>query len=316
MKQLDLYFEVPHNSWFVSNLFAAIAEKLQENYSNIKFKIHASNYSTLKENSNIWSPHLFTIKNPENQKYIVTSFWDKSIELFFNIHSDVSKVVQVITSAGLNEEEYNKHKNLYSTHYHLPNFNEIYTPYTYIPYSKDIAEHIETIFNSTHKPLYSDKVVFRGDLYCQRKELASSLFHNNIKIIREKLSPFEYLQEQYQQQLCLSLNGAAEICHRDIELFGLGKAVMRLELNVNFNDPLLPNIHYISLGKSKFPEIPSPAMTNILKDNIINTYTENINNQDFVNFIGKNAREWYMRNCTLLNAATLFMRLVKLDLLF
>lgn len=316
MQILDLYFEYPHNDWAVTNLFGSIANRLQQTYTDITFNIHKSNFleARYRENSSIGSPHLFTIKNPANDKYIILSFWDKSIEICYNLFRDVSKLVQLISSAGINENEYNAHKNVHAS-LNLPDLDTIYTPFTYIPYTTSIAAQIEDIVKTPVKA-FSDKIVFRGFLYDSREQLSTSFIDNNILILKDKLNTYDYLQEQYNQTMCISLNGAAEVAHRDIELFGLGKAVMRPEFNLKFNDPLVPGTHYISLGKFNFFHGQSFIPTDTLKNNICDAYLNNINNTDYINYIGKNAREWYLRNCTIDSATALFMSIVQIDRLF
>lgn len=314
MSQLNLYFEHPHSSWSVGNLFSLLRDKLQEKFSSIHFNAHNTGTPLHRENISINSAHLFTIVNPLNNKYIIVSFWDKNVDLFNPAFRDISKLVQLITSSGINIKEYALYKNIH-TDLNLPEIQHILTPYTYIPYTVEAATYIEQIYK--HKNLKKNKnIIFRGMLYGDREILSKSNLNSNIIILDERKNIKDFLQEQSEQIICLSLNGAAEICHRDIELFGLGKAVMRPKFNVQFNDPLMPDKHYISLGDYDFAFCRSNMPIQELISSINVSYTKYINNPEYISNIERNAREWYIKNCTLQGAADLFISLVDINRLF
>lgn len=315
MKSLNLYFWFyTGGHWFVNQLFLLIADKLKEKYPNILFNIIKTNDFQNRDNFGIGSAHIFTIENPLNKKYIMLSFWDKNIELFYDKNSDLN-LVQLIASGGINEIEYNLFKELKKDR-NLRDFNFIHTPYTYTPYSTKISEYIEEIIQSSTEERF-DNIIFRGLLYEERKSL-NILFnrHEKFLITDKKIDTLEYLKEQYNHKLCLSLNGIAEVSNRDIELFGLGKAVMRLDFNLKFKDPLIPNYHYISLGKFDFFHYQTKVSADILKKNIEECYEKNIKNETYLKYIGENARKWYLKNCTLQSAANLFFEVIELDRLF
>jgi hypothetical protein len=84
-----------------------------------------------------------------------------------------------------------------------------------------------------------------------RKLMTDNLNQSDIIIIDknqddQNLDYIDYLKEMKKYKAALSLPGGTEICNRDIECFGIGVPVIRPSLQINFEDPLRPNYHYIS----------------------------------------------------------------------
>lgn len=115
--------------------------------------------------------------------------------------------------------------------------------------------------------------------------------------------PFDkYIQESIGFKLALSIGGGGgaicgDFCFRDIEMLGIGIPVLRPEYIVETHNPLIPNYHYISV-KADFDLNFKYSNHNQLSLNIAKRYLEVIDNIDFLNFISKNARKWYLDNLT------------------
>ena len=317
-RKLQFYFEQPHTEWFLCHFFKAVSDSLVEDNKDIEFEFF--NSGSLSPNSRdpntINSAHMMTIKNPENNKYIVTSFWDKNIILFNKHIWDIDNCVQVITSSGLNRQEFENNKTHRDPHMVYPDFDYIYTPFTYNVYSLRVARLIEEVFSNRSYDNLKNETVFRGYLYMERKFL-NDVFTNNEQIkVLDRIEDVDYLIEQTNNICALSLNGAGEICNRDIELFGIGMPVMRLDLNVEFQNKLIPDYHYISLGKCGFEHSRTLIDYNELKDRIVEKYNYILKNKEEATQIGQNARKWYLENCTLDSMVKLFKSIVKLERLF
>ena len=114
----------------------------------------------------------------------------------------------------------------------------------------------------------------------------------DIKIINEKLFPIErYFEELTNNKICLSLNGAAEICHRDIEVFSARSALLRPKLELQFHNKLIPDYHYISFEMDNDPIV--------LNKNILNRYNEVKDDIEFLKYISENGYQWYLENGTI-----------------
>ena len=161
-----------------------------------------------------------------------------------------------------------------------------FTPYSYLPYS--------TIFDSLSKNSKKidekdkNELEFRGFLYNERLSLSKI---GDIKITNEKIFPVErYFEELTNNKVCLSLNGAGEICNRDIEVLSARSALLRPTLNLQFHNKLIPNYHYISFEMDNDPII--------LNKNILDRYNEVKDDDEFLKFISENGYQWYLENGT------------------
>lgn len=129
--------------------------------------------------------------------------------------------------------------------------------------------------------------------------------------------PFEqYIQEAINFKLALSIGGGGgaicgDFCLRDIEMFGLGIPLLRPKYIVETNDPLLPNYHYISVN-AEFDENFKYLKPELLSKMITQRYLEVIKDDEFLNFISKNARKWYLDNISYPNITNNLIKLLDL----
>jgi len=128
----------------------------------------------------------------------------------------------------------------------------------------------------------------------------SILFHIDKNIITDfhPIPPEYYFEEIIKHKIALSIDGRGEFCYRDIECFAIGVPTLRFEFVSKFNDPLIPNYHYIS--------IPRPSDMDLYRTGnkshaelIEKRYFEVLENNEFLNFISKNARDYYDKNCAM-----------------
>jgi hypothetical protein len=116
-------------------------------------------------------------------------------------------------------------------------------------------------FNSIERfketKLKKNKSFFNGLIYGYRENILNTLSKIDFFDIKNKTNPKEYQNKNdYYQELSsykfgLSLNGAANICYRDLELFGLGIVNLRQPLNSKTFNPLIKNVHYIEFLDDK-----------------------------------------------------------------
>jgi hypothetical protein len=104
-----------------------------------------------------------------------------------------------------------------------------------------------------------------------------------------------YMNELINHKIALSIDGVGEFCYRDVELMGLGVPMIRYEYISQMKSPLIPNHHYISLERPddleyyRLGEKPHA-------DALINRYNEVVNNEEFLEYISSNARQYYIDN--------------------
>lgn len=87
-----------------------------------------------------------------------------------------------------------------------------------------------------------------------------------------------------------------EFCYRDIEYTLLGLPYIRIEFKDTTHDPLLPNVHYISIAREHAYVAYALNGDEGVADLYIQRYLEVIDDQDFLNYISKNQINWSNNN--------------------
>lgn len=166
-----------------------------------------------------------------------------------------------------------------------------YSPWTYFQAGLDDIEEYYT-----KRCLIKDlenKIYFKGTSLEDR----SILNHIDKSIITDftPIPQSSYFNDLISHKLALSVDGRGEFCYRDVECFGVGIPILRFEYLSIFNQPLIPNYHYIS--------IPRPSGMVLYRSGnqdhaelIKNRYFEVIDDMEFLNFISANARKYYNEN--------------------
>lgn len=265
---LELKYEKPTTNWSPLFVFDGFCEWLKINNKEHTI-IHKSTQPHERKNtSGTCSPHIMTITNIDNGKYIIISYWDKAVELTFNENGwNSSKMVDFITSSGV--------------------FDDMkFTPFSYLPYSVDIEDYIKNNRKKFHEK-NNNSLFFRGYIYGDRDLIKK----HDSEIFLPKIERLDYYNEINNSKICLSLNGAGEICNRDIEILGVGSVLLRPKLTQKFHNELIPDFHYISVEKDD-------NMKEQLKK-IKEKYNEIKNNHNLLKQISKNGNDWYTKNGTI-----------------
>jgi hypothetical protein len=282
---IQVSYERPHTQWSVFNVFHLYYQHIVETNKDINFNYVNSSKLFNGNPSSYYSPHLMTIKNLDNNKYIIISYWDKAEELKGKGHGwDDEHRVQLVTSSGV-------HSDL------------IYTPFTYLCYSTQYDELSKNAKSNSEK---EDKSLsFRGFLYGDRLRLSKL---NKIKVIDQKIFPEEnYFKELTNTKVCLSLNGVAEICNRDMEILSAKSVLLRPKLTQKFHNELIDGYHYIGFDYDSDPNRQSEI--------ILDKFNEIINNDEFLNFISKNGYEWFLNNGTINSNVKILTEIINLEIL-
>jgi len=156
------------------------------------------------------------------------------------------------------------------------------------------------------------RLYWRGSVY---KEMENQNYRNtrlSIDLLNKKMNDFyfgnlpinfeSYISEAMDFKLALCFGGGGgwscgDFCFRDIEMYGLGIPTIRPRYAVESDDPLLPNVHYISVD-CEFDSTFKYQTQDVLADKIIERYNEVIDNDEFLDYIRDNARSWYIRNAS------------------
>ena len=277
--KLTIGYENPHNAWSICHVFKKYHQSLDIDMDYIEYnylpKIHGP--------CDIYSCHAMRIMN-ENDKYIVVSYWDRAIEMTWEgtgwKHENCKAF---ITSAGVTGVNY--------------------IPFTYLPYCTFFSENYMYAKQMSDKN--NNELIFRGLLYGQRQELANL---NKIRITNEKIQPYEkYYEDLTNTKICLSLNGAGEICNRDIEILAARSVLFRPLLTIRFHNELKPNFHYHAFEYNENPDIQM--------DIIINEYNKIKDNEEYLTFISDNGYKWFIENGTIDANVNILKNIIDLSIL-
>lgn len=128
------------------------------------------------------------------------------------------------------------------------------------------------------------------------------------------LSFDSYMDLAIQYKVGLSIHGHAEVCHREFDYMAAGIPNLRLEYMTQLDAPLIPNYHYISIPLEQFPwdgrlhREGGPQYVEAYKKR----FFEVKDDLDFLDFISKNARDYYIKYCSPQNRLNHALKLLNL----
>jgi hypothetical protein len=316
-KKLVISYDQGYNNWYVSEFYKFLHKKL-DSENNFEFE-----YVSLRELStkfgkdfsnhyaSIFNWFNFVIYNPLNEKMFIHSWYDYAPEIIhYSIQNDFN-VVKFSCVSNLTEDVIQKYKNIITVEpsiYYLENWSDI-----------------QYIQNLQHQQAKITKSYFNGLNHGLRQNIMSFLSKNDFFDIKSKTNPSDFRQKnQYYEELSnykfgLSLNGAANICYRDLELFGLGVLNLRQPLNSMTYNKLEKDIHYIEfLDDDLTNKIIYNNNENVEKiiESKVNELIEFSNTQEFENIISE-SKKWFVENCLPENQYRIILSLLNnLDILY
>lgn len=294
MKLICSYYD-PWPNWYVGKFYNFFFNYLQEKKYDVTFiplEEFAQRYN-LPTNYNNNLPSIMNfynliIQNPSNDKTFIHS-WNDHAPAMLEDGSGVENLNLVLFScvSHLTKENFNNFSKKYKiqpSFYLLENWNDI-----------DLIQK----YKNTEKKY--KKAFFNGGHYSGREPIINILKQHEYFNIKAKHVSADYLlKDDYYLKLSehyagLSLNGAAVICYRDLECAGLNTLLIREDINIMMNNPLIKNVHYISLVDEQFKSLMNINVEECLKytSDIIYSISDSTAN-DIIN----NARAWYDLNCT------------------
>lgn len=308
MRELNLYCEEKTYDYGLLNVLEGVRKKLILDNSHVRFNWIES--KTLRQNTKYdegpackFGPFFLIIENPKNKKFIVVSFWDQIEDFFFpdGTYWDMENCVEILTSVGAKRRGH--------TH-ELPT-DVIYTPISYMPFTVRQENKIEEFLESEKTvPL---KPSFQGHPYDFREFL---LKDSRFEVLESVYEPDIYIKRLSESYLGLSINGAGEISHRDVEIMGCKSALFRTEFSIRLHEHLIPNHHYISVDWKDISFGDVYKAWKEMADRIIDRFESVKNDIEYLKFVGQNGRDWYLRNGTHERNIEIICELINLDKLF
>jgi hypothetical protein len=139
-----------------------------------------------------------------------------------------------------------------------------------------------------------DKFAFMGNVNSLPRAVVKFLVPSEHFINLPAVNPDDYFRTIINYKVGLCLPGAAELCHRDVEFLAMGVPILKFEYMANLTPPLIPNYHYISIPRiDNHPFEGERLGEQPYADLYIKRFLEVKDDMEFLNFISKNAMEYY-----------------------
>ena len=295
-KYLISYSKGYHN-WYVTSFYAYFHKLLSEC---IKEDLEYSSLEELgkKINSPITSKETvcnwfnLLIFNKKTQKLFIHSWYDYApvfIEYCINQQIELTGF-----SAVISERDFplvDKYKDLVKI------FPSVYSLSAW-----DDVTHIQSVSNKINR---SSNIYFNGLHHSNRGTILNFLKQNLNFCIKDRTRAedrkmgFEYFDEASSYSFGLSLNGAAHICFRDLELAGMNMLNLRQPLTCRMHIPFIRDVHYVDFLDHSF------VNSIIRKDNnsdlveVLNAKVDELHEfskTDAYKQILHNGKSWYEAN--------------------
>lgn len=155
------------------------------------------------------------------------------------------------------------------------------------------------------KPLF-----FRGNVsWGERQAILEILMRR--RLVNPNFSEWvpydDHARELAGHKIGLALEGMGNVCHREIEAFGVGTPVLMPRLHNDMHEKLIPDHHYISVDADADEDPPEQVA-----DKIQQRYEEVVGDQAYLDRIAGNAMAWYERNVRMPASLELAARLMGL----
>jgi hypothetical protein len=296
-------------NYYVTNFFKKLHNELTEKYPEHDFEIKLDDKYEPNGNGGIYSCMNFSIINPDNNKYILISFWD-DWKYHFHKHMgwEPSKMQAFYYCGSFNFVDYFNFKMSHNGNQDTEfpeNINDVYKSFYYGPYFDSHYDELDSIYNErkNNKNLINE-IKFRGFMWDHRLKMIENLKSDDIIIIDknkndQSMEYLEFLKELSGYKCTLSLPGNTNICNRDIECFAIGVPVLRPSFdNKLSDDPLHSDYHYLSFYHApKYWDGNCWYLSyNDFKEHLVYYWEKVKNNDELLDFISENAYKWYKKN--------------------
>lgn len=296
MDTLVVSYEQGYGDWYVSEFYKHFHKTLCERYPNVKFKYTpltklAERFSATFDNGNtLFNWYNFVLYNEVADKFFVHSWYDYAPEI---VKYCISKQLNVVTFScvsNLTQELVEEHKHIIKIQpsvYCLENWTDF-----------------ELIQQARGNKKKYNRCYYNGLSYGNRKTVLDELKKFSFFDIKDKTDREDFRQKQdyfydiSEYRFGLSLNGAANICYRDLELFGLGILNLRQSKAFLTADPLIKDIHYIDFVDEKLIQAlqHDTEKAHILIVQKIEEVVE-FSNNSLANSMIEESLLWFEKNC-------------------
>lgn len=295
MEKLIISYDFGYSNWYVGEFYKYFHHKLIETQNIDLEYVHLSEFSKkfgkkMNDNDPLFNWFNLIIYNESNGKMFVHSWYDYAPEILEYCLVKNINLVKFSCVSNLNDniiDRYKEHTEVCPSVYYLENWS-------------DLTSLLSCRSNDKKK---IEKIYFNGAAHGIRENIINAFNKNEFFDLKVKSNPEhfrekkDYYDELSNYKFGLSLNGAANICYRDLELFGLGVLNIRQPLNSKTHNPIIKDIHYKEFITDKL------VQTILLKGDI-NTSVEMLEKdiKDFYeskeyDYMINESYEWFNSNC-------------------
>lgn len=253
----------------------------------------------------------FFIENQETKKYLLISWWDRASDVIHNFsHFDYHEnCVEFFTAQGC----HNPKKTLTPAVDYITKETLKYTPLNKIPWGIETGKEIDRLMSGPklnqvipeklHIRMFKTGYGFRTYLINDKRFTTYT---------GAKTKPEVHVRELSLNKINMEVYSVSGPSMRLIEGMGLGSAVLSTTFPQKTHDEIVPDFHFVKVpfDYDHLPLLPNynnsgkvedPGLCKIFKelaDNYIEVFESLKKDKERIDFISKNAREYYLNHCT------------------
>lgn len=238
----------------------------------------------------------YVIENVENGEFVIMSVSDDLTHAVLNEKSN-PYLKKVLISQFSEKKIYD----------HVTEYMFKYSPWTYF---QAVLDDLDFFYQKRLSVTDRSNIIYFKGTSLEDRRILNYIDKNIITDFRV-INPTLYFENIIKHKLALSIDGRGEFCYRDVECFGIGVPIIRFEYVSKFHDPLIPNFHYISIDRPNDMDLyrlGNETHSKILEER----YYDVIENTEFLDFISKNARDYYNKNFEMNNKILNTFKLLEL----
>lgn len=238
------------------------------------------------------------LENPDNGKHMAISYCDKNMWIKKdNGWADLDNCVELFTPFGIHLDDI-------TYNYFEPRIK--YTPCTNSTWFYDGYVEIEKLNKLNIDKIIPEKPIFiGGGLWNFRRWVYDN--DKRFNYISQPMWPVDFINEMSKYSIHIDFNGGAEMSNRTFDAFGLGSALVRPALKIQYHNKLIPNYHYAEVPCTDFSDYKS------LADAYIETFEKVKSDNDYRIFLSQNGKKWWDENATIKSYVKIFTELINLD---
>lgn len=295
MDKIIISYDVGYTNWYVSEFYKYFHQKLITETNLVIEYVPLGEFANFfgktqtNHETSIFNWYNLILYNPKSGKFFIHSWYDYATEILEYSLQNNFDLVKFSCVSNLTDniiKKYSGKIDVTPSVYYLENWSDL---------------KLVDSFNQTK--IKSKKCFFNGLSHGYRENILSALRTNDFFNIKIKTNPNhfqnkkEYFSELSSHKFGLSLNGAANICYRDLELFGLGVINLRQTLKSKTLNPLIDGVHYFeflddNIVKSIINNVDISQTLSLKIEKLMDETPEYVLN----NMIGEST-QWFINNC-------------------